>query len=192
MFVVAISGPPGAGKGTQSKFLIEEFDFKYISTGEALRKEIKSGSELGKHIQLIIDKGNLVSDEIVTDIVKNVVKKNMENNSIGILFDGYPRTVSQAITLDNVMKENGIHFVGMIWLEVNDEILVKRILKRGETSGRHDDNEESVKCRLNEYYAKTQPIADYYKKQSKYFAINGEGELADIYDSICTTIKKHL
>ncbi|MDR2084553.1 MAG: adenylate kinase [Bacteroidales bacterium] len=192
MFAIAISGPPGAGKGTQSKYIIQEFDFEYISTGEALRKEMELSTEIGKQITEIMDKGHLVSDEIVTDIVRRVVKESKKVEAKGILFDGYPRTVNQAISFDEIMKEYNVDFIGMIDLEVSEKTLIKRILARGKTSGRHDDNEESIKHRLNEYYVKTKPVIDYYKKTGKYFAVNGEGNITEIHLQMKNFIDKYI
>ncbi|MDL2228038.1 adenylate kinase [Odoribacter sp. OttesenSCG-928-L07] len=192
MFLVAISGPPGAGKGTQSKLLVQEFGFEYISTGEALRREMAMSTEVGKQIKMLMDQGNLVSDEIVTDIVRDVVKESIEKNARGILFDGYPRTVPQAMLLDEIIEENNIDFIGMIGLEVDENVLINRILLRGKTSGRNDDNEESVKRRLDEYYEKTEPVLDYCKLNGKYFGVDGEGEVDEIHQSINDIIKTYI
>lgn len=192
MFAVAISGPPGAGKGTQSKLLIEEFEFEYISTGEALRREMRESTEIGNQITEIMNKGHLVSDDIVTEIVRRVVKESKDINAKGILFDGYPRTVTQAHMFEDILKKYNVDFIGMICLEVEDATLIQRILTRGKTSGRNDDNEESIKHRLDEYYKKTQPVVDYYKKGKKHFAINGEGEVEKIHLSIRNLVAKHI
>ncbi|MGI6717829.1 MAG: adenylate kinase [Bacteroidales bacterium] len=190
MIAIAISGAPGAGKGTQSNLLVEKYDFCYISTGDALRSEIANETELGKSVKEIIDRGDLVSDEIVGKIIENVVKKAKKDKKTGILFDGYPRTLGQAKMLDNLLKKEDIEFKGLIMLEVEEQILIDRILKRALDSGRSDDNEVSVKQRLQSYKDKTTPIFDYYKSQNKYYGINGVGEIKDIFKLISEVIDK--
>ncbi len=188
MIAIAISGAPGAGKGTQSELIVEKYDFCYISTGDALRSEIAKGTDLGKNIKEIIDRGDLVSDEIVGKIIENVIKKAKEDNKSGILFDGYPRTLGQAKKLDQLLDKEGIEFKGLIMLEVEEQILIDRILKRALVSGRSDDNEVSVKQRLQSYKNKTTPIFDYYKSQNKYYGIDGVGEIKDIFKLITDVI----
>lgn len=135
-----------------------------------------------------MDNGELVSDDIVGEIIVNVVRKAEEAGKKGILFDGFPRTIKQAEMLDELLNKEGIDFDGMIGLEVGEDILMARILNRAKTSGRSDDNEESVRHRLDAYHEKTAPIFDYYKKDNRYFGVNGEGEVININKDICAII----
>ena len=177
-----IFGPPGAGKGTQSKKIIEKYGLKHISTGELLRAEIASGSELGERIKAIIDKGKLISDELITDILTN----ELENlgDVPGVIFDGYPRTVNQAEILDRILADWGTEVSVMIDLEVEEEELVKRLLKRAEIMGRSDDTIDVIKKRLQVYHKKTEPVIDYYKKTGKYKGIEGSGTIDEIFARI--------
>ena len=182
MINVVIFGPPGAGKGTQSKKIIEKYGLKHISTGELLRAEIASGSELGERIKAIIDKGKLISDELITDILTN----ELENlgDVPGVIFDGYPRTVNQAEILDRILADWGTEVSVMIDLEVEEEELVKRLLKRAEIMGRSDDTIDVIKKRLQVYHKKTEPVIDYYKKTGKYKGIEGSGTIDEIFARI--------
>ncbi len=182
MINVVIFGPPGAGKGTQSKKIIEKYGLKHISTGELLRAEIASGSELGERIKAIIDKGKLISDELITDILT----KELENlgNVPGVIFDGYPRTVNQAEILDRILAEWGTEVSVMFDLEVEEEELVKRLLKRAEIMGRSDDTIDVIKKRLQVYHKKTEPVIDYYKETGKYKEIDGSGTIDEIFSRI--------
>ena len=182
MINVVIFGPPGAGKGTQSKKIIEKYGLKHVSTGELLRAEIASGSELGERIKAIIDKGKLISDELITDILTN----ELENlgDVPGVIFDGYPRTVNQAEILDRILADWGTEVSVMIDLEVEEEELVKRLLKRAEIMGRSDDTIDVIKKRLQVYHKKTEPVIDYYKKTGKYKEIDGSGTIDEIFARI--------
>ncbi len=184
---IVLFGPPGAGKGTQSQKLIDKYGFVHLSTGDLLRAEIATGTILGLEAKKIMDKGVLVPDEVVIGMIDNKIKSNP--NAKGFIFDGFPRTVAQAEALDKIMTENSIKINGMISLVVDEEELTKRLLIRGQTSGRPDDqNEELIRKRVQEYNTKTTPVADYYSGQGKYSAIGGIGEVEEIFSSICAVI----
>ena len=183
---IILFGPPGAGKGTQSQQLKEKYGLTYLSTGDILREEMAAESEIGKKVKDIISKGGLVSDEIVVSIIKGRVGANLK--SAGFLFDGFPRTVRQAEMLDEIMKEFSLKINAVYSLEVPEEILINRMLERGKTSGRADDNIDSIKHRFVEYREKTAPVLDYYKKQGNLVGINGVGEISEIFNNLCKEI----
>ncbi len=186
---IVLFGPPGAGKGTQSDKIIEKYKLIHLSTGNLLRAEKAEGTELGLKAKEYMDKGELVPDEVVIGMINNKIKNNPGSN--GFVFDGFPRTIAQAEALDNMMAENNIHICGMIALEVQDEELVCRLLKRAETSGRADDQDESlIRNRIKVYYNETAPVADYYRKQDKFHSIQGVGDVEQIFQSLCTEIDK--
>ncbi len=186
MLNIILFGPPGAGKGTQSQFLREKYGLAYTSTGEALREEIASETELGLQVKEIIGKGNLVSDEIVASIIEKRIAANP--NAAGFLFDGYPRTVKQAEILDEIFAKHSMRLSAVISLEVPEEILTERMLERGKTSGRSDDNIESIKHRFVEYDEKTKPVLDYYLTTGNLHPVNGVGEIPEIFERICKVI----
>ena len=184
---IILFGPPGAGKGTQSQFLREKYNLTYISTGEILREEIAAETELGLQVKEIIGQGNLVSDEIVAKIIEKKISENRE--SAGFLFDGYPRTVKQAEILDDMMKKFNMNLSGVLSLEVPEEMLIERMLERGKTSGRADDNLESIKHRFVEYEAKTRPVLDFYQGKGNLHPENGVGEIPQIFENLCKVIE---
>lgn len=186
MLNIVIFGAPGAGKGTQSDFIVEKYHLTHISTGDLLRKEIAEQTELGKRIKGIMDAGQLVSDDIVVEMID----KAISNDTNGILFDGFPRNVAQAETLDNLLAKHGRSLTCMVQLDVPKDELVRRMLERAKVSGRSDDNEETIKHRLVEYENKTLPVAEYYKKQNKQLKINGLGKIEDISSDIIKEISK--
>ena len=186
MLNIILFGPPGAGKGTQSQFLREKYNLTYISTGEILREEIAAESELGLQVKEIIGKGGLVSDEIVARIIEKKLSENMD--SAGFLFDGYPRTVRQAEILDEMLERFDMPLTGVLSLEVPEELLIERMLERGKTSGRADDNIDSIKHRFVEYKEKTHPVMGFYKTKGQLHAVNGVGEIPQIFENICTVI----
>ena len=182
---IVIFGAPGAGKGTQSDFIVEKFGLTHISTGDLLRKEIKDETELGKRIKSIMDAGQLVSDDIVIEMMDNAIARDTK----GILFDGFPRTVAQAEVLDKLLAKHGRTLTCMIRLDVPREELIHRMLERAKVSGRSDDNEDTIKNRLVEYENKTLPVADYYNKQGKEVKVNGLGDIKRISEDIAKAIE---
>ena len=182
---IVIFGAPGAGKGTQSDFIVEKYGLTHISTGDLLRKEIADQTELGKKIKSIMDAGQLVSDEIVIEMIDNAIARDTK----GILFDGFPRNVAQAEVLDKLMEKHGRTVTCMVRLDVPREELIRRMLERAKVSGRSDDNEETIKNRLVEYENKTLPVAAYYEKQCKELKINGLGDIKKISEDIAAAIE---
>lgn len=187
MFNLILFGPPGSGKGTQSEKLIAKYGLKHLSTGDLLRHEINNQTPLGKEAQNFMDKGQLVPDEVVIGMISSALDENPD--AIGFLFDGFPRTPAQAQALDNLLELKEAPIAAMLALEVSEEELVKRLLKRGETSGRSDDNNESViRARIVEYHNKTAVVADYYRQFDKVVMIKGEGTVEDIFERLCGEI----
>jgi adenylate kinase len=190
MFNLILYGPPGSGKGTQSEKLIEKYGLKHLSTGDLLRNEIAAKTPLGLEAK-IMDKGQLVPDEVVIGMISSAMETNV--NVKGFLFDGFPRTAAQAEALDKLLELKKSSISCMLALNVGDEELVKRLLKRGETSGRSDDvNETVILARIGEYKAKTTVVADYYKKFGKVVNIKGEGDVAQIFAALCKEIDERL
>jgi len=178
MLNIVLFGPPGAGKGTQSKSIIEHYGLIHLSTGDMLRGEMASGSDLGEQVKSIMEQGLLVSDEIVIALISKRLDANPNAN--GFIFDGFPRTVPQAEALDNLLEEKKTSITYMISLSVQEEELVSRLIKRGQEQGRADDNEETIRKRITEYNAKTLPVASYYDDQNKLHEVNGVGSVEDI------------
>lgn len=185
---IVIFGAPGSGKGTQSDKIIEEFGVEHISTGEVLRAEIKADTELGKTAAMYINDGNLVPDELIISILASVLDSKGKDIN-GVIFDGFPRTIAQAEALDVMLHERGEEVTTVVGLEVPDEELINRIVARGKTSGRADDNAETAQKRLNTYYSQTLPLKEFYIQQGKYARINGVGSVDDIYAEISKAIK---
>ncbi|QJW91680.1 adenylate kinase [Spirosoma taeanense] len=189
MLNLVLFGPPGAGKGTQSEKLIRRYNLVHLSTGDLLRSQIASGTELGLRAKQLMDQALLVPDEVVIGMIEHKLKENQ--SAAGFIFDGFPRTVPQAEALDQLLSQYGTQINAMIALVVDEEELTKRLLLRGQTSGRPDDqNEELIRRRLREYNEKTKPVAGYYSEQGKYAAINGIGEIDDIFALICEKINQ--
>ena len=190
MINIVLFGPPGSGKGTQAQNLIEKFNLKQISTGDLFRYNMKNDTELGKLARTYIDKGELVPDQVTIDMLIDELKKPTETN--GFILDGFPRTSFQTEALDKIVKEQLNSEISIcLSLIVDDEILVSRLVKRGETSGRVDDSEESIiRNRIKEYYAKTAEVAELYKKQGKYVEINGVGEISEISEKLFAEVEK--
>lgn len=185
---IVIFGAPGSGKGTQSDKIIAEFGVEHISTGDVLRAEIKGGTELGKIAASYINDGNLVPDSLIIDILASVLDAKGKDIN-GVIFDGFPRTIAQAEALNDMLKERGEAVSVVIGLEVPDEELINRIVARGKTSGRADDNEETAKKRLATYYAQTLPLKEFYINEGKYAKIEGVGDIDAIYAEISKAIK---
>jgi adenylate kinase len=191
MLNLVLFGPPGAGKGTQSENLINKYNLTHISTGDLFRKHLGEGTELGKTAQKYMDHGNLVPDEIVIGMVDE--KIHSTPNTKGFIFDGFPRTIAQANALDKLMQKNNSQIDTMIALEVSEDELMKRLLIRGETSGRIDDqNEEKIKTRINVYNNETTPVANYYKQQGKLNSVVGIGSIEEIFNNLSNIVDTHL
>ncbi len=188
MLNIVIFGAPGSGKGTQSDKLIEKYRLFHISTGDVLRDNIKRGTELGAIAKDYIDKGQLIPDDLMVSILADVLDANREQARVGVIFDGFPRTIAQAQALDAMLAERGTGVTAVVGLEVPEEELVQRILLRGKLSGRADDNLETVKNRLDVYHNQTAPLRDYYQKQGLYRAIEGLGAIDDIFGRICAVV----
>lgn len=185
---IVIFGAPGSGKGTQSDKIIAEFGVAHISTGDVLRAEIKAGSDLGQTAAKYINDGKLVPDSLIINMLAQTLD-NLGKSIPGVIFDGFPRTIAQAEALDKMLQERGEKVSTVIGLEVEDAELIQRIIARGKTSGRADDNEETAKKRLDTYYSQTLPLKDFYVAQGKYAKIFGMGNIDDIYAEISKAIK---
>lgn len=186
MMNIVIFGAPGSGKGTQSENLIKKYGLAHISTGDVLRAEIKAGSDLGKLAEGYIQKGELVPDEVVIDMLAGVLDSKKEAK--GVVFDGFPRTIAQSEALDDMLKERGQEVSAVISLEVEEAELINRLLKRGQLSGRSDDNEETIKARLEVYKKQTSPLKEHYRSQGKLHGIHGQGEVEEIFGRIAQAI----
>lgn len=188
MINIIIFGPPGSGKGTQSQNLVEKYKLDHISTGDIFRREIKNQTKLGLEVKNIIDEGKLVPDELVIKILGKAIEECSECN--GVVFDGFPRTQNQASELDKMLalKDQSINVV--ISLEVDDDELIKRLLKRNLESERTDDSEDIVISRLKIYHEQTKPLVEFYKEKGLYRPIRGIGSIEEIFDRICQEIDK--
>lgn len=187
MLNLVIFGAPGSGKGTQSAKLIDEYSLYHISTGEVLRKEIASGSELGKLADSYISKGHLIPDDLMIKILDEILGKHLGDKE-GVVFDGFPRTIPQAEALAELLRKHGTELHAVIGLEVPEDELVERMLKRGKETGRADDNEETIKNRLDVYHNQTRPVQNFYKQAGKYIPIKGTGVVDEIFTDIAREI----
>lgn len=184
-----IFGPPGSGKGTQSVQMAEKYNLLHLSTGDMLRAEIESGNELGKRVSGIMSRGELVPDEVVIAMIG--AKIDAEKTKAGFLYDGFPRTVEQAIALEKMIEGKGMKINAMLALDVDHDELVKRLLGRGADSGRADDQDISViENRIEVYRSKTEPLADHYRRKGLYISVNGMGTIDEIFDRLCTAVEK--
>lgn len=187
MINLVLFGPPGAGKGTQAENLISKYNLVHISTGDVFRKNIKESTELGILAKSFMDKGQLVPDEVTIDMLKDVVDNHPEAK--GFIFDGFPRTTPQAEALDLFMASKDMNISAMLALEVEDEVLVQRLLLRGKDSGRADDADESIiRNRISEYYDKTAILKDFYSAQNKYFGVDGIGTIEEIAERLYSVV----
>lgn len=186
---IVIFGAPGSGKGTQSDKLISKYGFEHISTGDVLRNEIKNETNLGKTAKEYIDKGQLIPDELMIDILASTYDSFGKKHK-GVIFDGFPRTIPQAEALKKMLAERGHCVAAMIELDVPEDELMKRLILRGKESGRSDDNEETIKKRLGVYHNQTAPLIDWYKKESIHNHINGLGDLDTIFAEISAVIDR--
>ncbi|MCX6278739.1 MAG: adenylate kinase [Bacteroidetes bacterium] len=187
MFNLILFGPPGAGKGTQAIKIAEKFGWKHVSTGDILRAEVSQGTPLGLKVKSVMEAGHLVSDELLIEIMESVFVKNNAVN--GFVLDGFPRTLKQAQELDGMLHKLGHAVTMVLALEVNEEELVKRLLKRAQEQGRLDDTEDVVKNRLVQYHHHTKPLIDYYKEKKLYQEVYGVGSIEDIFSQLCSVIK---
>lgn len=187
MLNIVIFGAPGSGKGTQSARIVEKFGINHISTGDVLRAEIKNGTELGKTAKGYIDQGQLLPDELIIDMLAN--KLDSFEESKGVIFDGFPRTIAQAEALKQMLAERGQEVSVMLDLDVPEDELMTRLIKRGQESGRADDNEETIKKRLVVYHSQTAPLIDWYKNEGKYQHIKGLGTMEGIFADIVAAVE---
>jgi len=183
---IVIFGAPGSGKGTQSDLLVKKYGFRHISTGDVLRGDIKNGTELGKTAKAYIDKGQLIPDSLMIDILAATYDAMMPCE--GIIFDGFPRTIAQAEALKEMLKARNTAVSTMLELDVPEEMLTERLINRGLTSGRADDNAETIKKRLNVYNEQTAPLIAWYEKEGLRHSVKGYGELAEINAALCAII----
>ena len=183
MINIVLFGKPGAGKGTQADFLKHKYNLVHLSTGDIFRFNIKNDTELGRLAKTFMDKGDLVPDEVTIKMLQSEVEKNPKAK--GFLFDGFPRTIAQAEALDEFLAGKNQEITATVALEANDEILVQRLLERGKTSGRADDqDEEKIRNRYQEYNEKTAPLMDYYKAQHKFYAVDGIGTIEEVTERL--------
>ncbi|MDR6967847.1 adenylate kinase [Flavobacterium arsenatis] len=188
MINIVLFGKPGAGKGTQAEFLKGKYNLVHLSTGDIFRFNIKNDTELGQLAKTFMDKGDLVPDEVTIKMLQSEVDKNP--NAKGFLFDGFPRTIAQAEALDAFLSSKQQEITATIALEADDEILVERLLERGKTSGRPDDqDEEKIRNRYQEYNEKTAPLMDYYKGKNKFYPVNGIGSIEEITERLSKVIE---
>jgi adenylate kinase len=183
MINIVLFGKPGAGKGTQAEFLKEKYNLTHLSTGDIFRFNIKNDTDLGKLAKTYMDKGDLVPDEVTIQMLQSEVDKNPD--SAGFLFDGFPRTITQAEALDAFLTSKNQEITATVALEADDNILVQRLLERGKTSGRPDDqDEEKIRNRYQEYNEKTAPLMEYYKNQGKFHLVNGIGSILEVNERL--------
>lgn len=188
MLNIILCGAPGSGKGTQSQFIVEKYGVQHLSTGDVLRAEIASGSELGKKIDAIISKGNLVPDEMMLGVIENYIA-SLPADCRGTIFDGYPRTVAQAESLTELLKKYKMEAI-MIDLMVDEQLLIQRLIERGKVSGRADDNLNTIRHRIAVYHNQTEPIAHYYLHNGNYCPVNGNHAVEDVFLQIERIIER--
>lgn len=189
MLNIILCGAPGSGKGTQSAFIAQKYGVQHLSTGDVLRSEIAKGSELGKQIDALISKGNLVPDDMMYGVIENYIA-SLPADSKGTIFDGYPRTVAQAEALTGLLKKYNMEAI-MIDLMVDEQLLIQRLIERGKVSGRADDNLNTIRHRIAVYHNQTEPIAHYYLHHGNYFAVNGNHTMADVFLQIMRIIDNY-
>jgi adenylate kinase len=187
MFNLILFGPPGAGKGTQAVKIAEKFGWKHVSTGDILRAEVSGGTPLGLKVKSVMDSGHLVSDELLIEIMESVFVSN--STVKGFVLDGFPRTLNQAQELDKMLLNHGQEVSLVLALEVDEDELVTRLLKRAQDQGRKDDTEDVVKNRLVQYHHHTKPLIDYYSDKKLYKEVYGVGTIDDIFSQLCSEIK---
>ena len=190
MLNIILCGAPGSGKGTQSAFIAQKYGVQHLSTGDVLRAEIAKGSELGKQIDALISKGNLVPDEMMYGVIENYIA-TLPADCKGTIFDGYPRTVAQAESLTKLLHKYDMEAI-MIDLMVDEQLLIQRLIERGKVSGRADDNLNTIRHRIAVYHQQTEPIAHYYLHHGNYFAVNGNHTMADVFLQIMRIIDSQI
>lgn len=189
MLNLVLFGPPGAGKGTQAELLQKKYGLLHLSTGDAIRTNIKNGTELGKQVEAQMANGGLASDELVCSIVADYVAQNA--NAKGVIFDGFPRTTVQAQVFDKILADKGLSVTCMVAMDIPNEMIIDRITKRALISGRVDDQDPKiVQNRIDTYNAQTAVVADFYKKQNKYYEVCGTGSIEEVFGQICNVIDK--
>jgi adenylate kinase len=188
MLNIIIFGPPGCGKGTQSSKITEKYNLVHISTGDIIRKEIKSSSEFGIQLKSIVEKGELVPYDLIIKILESALVKN--KNSNGFIFDGFPRTIDQAVDLDNILTKDNTSISMVLSLTVEDDVVIERLLKRAQIEGRKDDTEDVIKNRLKIYKAETFPLIERYKEQGKYYEVEGCNSIDKIFECASDIIDK--
>lgn len=191
MLNIILIGPPGSGKGTQAKQISEKYQLKHLSTGDILRNEVKNQTPLGLQAKAIMDRGELVSDEIVIGMIKNFIENT--KNTGGFLYDGFPRTVAQAEALNKMLQEKDMVVNAIIFMNAPDNVFIERLQKRAELEGRSDDADINViKKRLVEYYEKTFPVKEYYEKHftNAFYTINAAQDVNKVFNDICQIIDK--
>ena len=187
---IILFGPPGSGKGTQSKKLAEAFGLLHISTGDIFRNELKKETPLGLEAKKFIEKGMLVPDELVIAMLSDYMDQMMDENAKGLILDGFPRTIAQAEALDKLMEEKGMNIDQVHALEVEEPELIRRIKGRAETSGRVDDmDEDTIRKRIEVYRNETEPVAGYYEKQGKLYRVKGKGGIEHIFEELSAAIR---
>ena len=191
MLNLVLFGAPGSGKGTQSEKIIDRYGLHHISTGEVLRKQIKEGTELGKIADSYISKGHLIPDDLMIDILRQELK-GLPKECKGVIFDGFPRTIPQAEELENLLAEIGSDLTGVVGLEVPEEELVARMLKRSKETGRADDNIDTILNRLTVYHNQTEPLKEHYQGKGAYMHIDGLGDVDSIFGSISDKIDERI
>ena len=189
MLNIILCGAPGSGKGTQSAFIAQKYGVQHLSTGDVLRAEIAKGSELGKQIDALISKGNLVPDDMMYGVIESYIS-SLPADCKGTIFDGYPRTVAQAEALTGLLKKYNMEAI-MIDLLVDEQLLIQRLIERGKVSGRADDNLNTIRHRIAVYHNQTEPIAHYYLHHGNYFAVNGNHTMADVFLQIMRIIDNY-
>ena len=190
MFNLIIFGPPGSGKGTQSVKIAGKYNLAHISTGDIFRSEIKNKTELGLKVQGIIEKGELVPDELLIELLDNAMQKF--SGHTGFIFDGFPRTIRQAEDLDKLLGTKNDCVTMVLALDVNEEAIIQRLLKRALAEGRKDDTEEVIRNRMSIYHSQTSPLINFYEKQDKFIAVNGLGGIDEIFENICAEVEPRL
>ncbi len=186
---IILCGAPGCGKGTQSEFIVEKYGLTHLSTGDLMRHEVASGSELGQLIESYTSQGQLVPDDVTIQLLEKHIE-SLPADTKGLIFDGFPRTLNQAVQLERLMKKRGDKTAILIDINVPEDEIIRRLIERGKTSGRSDDNLDTIKKRLVVYHDQTRPVDDYYELMDKYVRIQGLGTISGIFGRISRVLDK--